>query len=715
LDNLADKPIACTVCEVHAESIFRIDGMDCREEVAILERRLKPLPGLEAIVPDLVGQRLRVRYDAARLSTAAIVEAVAQTGMRAWLEHEAPVGHTAAATARQALVFASGATLAAGLLFEYRDLSVALVRGTYLLSILTGGIYTARRAWAATRVLSLDINVLMLIAVIGATLIGEWSEGATVTFLFAFAQILEARSMDRARHAIRGLMDLTPPEAVVRRGGHEKRVRVDDVRLGETLLVKPGEKIPLDGIVVSGASPVNQAPITGESLPVEKSAGDDVFAGTINGYGALDIRVTHLRQDTTLARIIALVELAQSQRAPSQAFVDRFARYYTPAVIALAIGIAVVPPFVLGQPFEMWFYRALVLLVISCPCALVISTPVSVVSAIATAARRGVLIKGGVHLERIGSIRCVAFDKTGTLTKGVPHVVDVIPLNETAIDEILEIAAGLEARSEHPVGRAILARAVESGIALPASAEFQSIPGRGAEGVVGGQPALIGNHRLIEERGLCNAAIHSTLDALAASGRTAVLVARQGRPLGIIALADRTRESARDAIDMLRHQGVQRIVMLTGDNHASAEALAREIGVDETHAELLPHDKVSIVHELKKKYGTVAMVGDGVNDAPALAAADVGIAMGAAGTDAALETADIALMADELLKIPFAIRLGRATLRNIQVNVTLSLALKVVFLALAVAGSATLWMAVMADMGASLLVIANGMRLLRAD
>ncbi len=707
--------MTCAVCEIHAESVFRIEGMDCREEVAILERRLKPLPGLEDFVPDLVGQRLRVRYDAAKLSTSAIVEAVAQTGMRAWLEHEQPVGHTAAATARQTLVVVSGIALAAGLLLEFLGAPVLVARAIFLLSILTGGIYTARRAWAATRVMSLDINVLMLVAVIGATIIGEWSEGATVTFLFAFAQILEARSMDRARNAIRALMDLTPPEAVVRRDRQETRVRVDDVRLDEILLVKPGEKIPLDGIVVKGSSPVNQAPITGESLPVEKSVGDDVFAGTINGYGALDVRVTHLRQDTTLARIIALVELAQSQRAPSQAFVERFARYYTPAIIALAIAIALIPPLVMGHPFETWLYRALVLLVISCPCALVISTPISVVSAIAAAARNGVLIKGGVHLERSGTVRCVAFDKTGTLTKGSPHVVDVFPLNDTSVDEILEIAAGLEARSEHPIGRAILARAVESGIALPESEEFQSIPGRGAEAMVAGQHALVGNHRLIEERGLCNAAIHSKLDLLAASGRTAVLVARPQRPLGIIALADRPRESARDAIDMLRRQGVERVVMLTGDNQASAEALARELGIDEIHAELLPHDKVEAVHKLRRSYGTIAMVGDGVNDAPAMAAADVGIAMGAAGTDAALETADIALMSDELLKIPFAIRLGRATLRNIQMNVTLSLGLKAIFLALAVTGSATLWMAVMADMGASLLVIANGMRLLRAD
>jgi len=689
--------------------------MDCREEVAILERRLKHLPGLEELLPDLVGQRLRVRYDAAKLSTSLIVEAVAATGMRAWLEHEQPVGHTAAATARQALVVVSGVSLAAGLALQFFAGALVPASAAFLISIVTGGVYTARRALAATRVMSLDINVLMLIAVVGAIGIGEWSEGATVTFLFAFAQILEARTMDRARHAIRALMDFTPPEAVVRRNGTEQRVRVDDVRLDEILMVKPGEKIPLDGVVVSGASPVNQAPITGESLPVDKSPGHDVYAGTINGYGALDVRVTHLRQDTTLARIISLVELAQSQRAPSQAFVERFARYYTPAVITVAIVIATVPPLLLGQPAGEWFYRALVLLVISCPCALVISTPVSVVSAIAAAAKKGVLIKGGVHLERTGKIRCVAFDKTGTLTKGAPHVVELIPLNGAASREILEIAAGLEARSEHPVGRAILARAVEYGVAWPSCAEFQAIPGRGAEAVIGGEPALIGNHRLIEERGLCNAEIHSSLDAVAASGRTAVLVARTGRPLGIIALADQTREAARDTVEMLRRQGVEHVVMLTGDNRATAEALARELGVDEVHAELLPHDKVQVVHTLRKKYGTVAMVGDGVNDAPALAAADVGIAMGAAGTDAALETADIALMADELLKIPFALRLGRSTLRNIQMNITLSLGLKAVFLCLAIIGSATLWMAVVADMGASLLVIANGMRLLRSD
>ena len=704
----------CTVCEIHTESVFKIDGMDCRDEVAILERRLTNLPGIEDLSADVVGQRLRVSYDAAKLSTAAIVEAVAQTGMRAWLEHEHATRASSVGGVRLALAVVSGVALAGGLILQWFFGDVFASRAAFALAILNGGTYTARRAWAAARVRSLDINVLMMVAVIGAMSIGQWSEGATVTFLFAFAQILEARSMDRARNAIRALMDLTPPEAVVRRDNVEVKVGLDAVQLGEIVLVKPGERIPLDGIVSAGEGPVNQAPITGESLPVDKSMGDEVFAGTINGYGALDIRVTHVRRDTTLSRIIALVELAQSQRAPSQAFVERFARYYTPAIIALAIMIAVVPPLFLGQPFGSWFYRSLVLLVISCPCALVISTPVSVVSAIAAAARNGVLIKGGAHLERAGVIRCVAFDKTGTLTRGVPHVVEVISLNGAAAADILAIAAGLEIRSEHPVGRAILAKALDAGIELPTSTRFRSLPGLGAEALIDGDPSLIGNHRLLEERGLCDAVTHSRLDRVAALGRTAVVVARLGRPIGIIVLADRLRVAARETIEMLRRQGVERVVLLTGDNQATADAIVREVGADEAFAELLPEDKVSAVQKLRRRYGTIAMVGDGVNDAPAMAAADVGIAMGAAGTDAALETADIALMADELVKIPFAIRLGRATLRNIRVNLSVSLALKAVFLALAIAGSATLWMAVLADMGASLLVIANGLRLLKS-
>jgi Cd2+/Zn2+-exporting ATPase len=487
---------------------------------------------------------------------------------------------------------------------------------------------------------------------------------------------------------------------------------VDAIAVGETLVVRPGDKVALDGVVTGGHSSVNQAPITGESLTVDKSPGDEVFAGTINGRGALEVRVTHLRRDTTLARIVSLVEAAQTRRAPAQVFVERFARYYTPAVIALAAAVAVIPPLAGGSVGD-WTYRALVLLVISCPCALVISTPVSVVSGLAAAARRGVLIKGGAHLERTGAVRCVAFDKTGTLTRGVLRVVDVMPLDGVEAAEVLRVAAAVEARSAHPIARAIVQHAERSGVVAAPGGHARALPGMGAEGEVDGRGALVGNHRLFEDRGLCTPEIHARLDRLADSGQTAVMVAAHGRPLGLIGVADEPRHAGREAISLLRQQGVRRVVMLTGDHAGAAAAMARELGVDEVRADLLPEDKVRAIEELRQRYGTVAMVGDGVNDAPALAAADVGIAMGMAGTDAALETADVALMADELMKIPFALRLSRATLRNIKVNVTISLALKAVFLLMTVAGTATLWMAVMADMGASLFVVFNGLRLLR--
>jgi Cd2+/Zn2+-exporting ATPase len=480
------------------------------------------------------------------------------------------------------------------------------------------------------------------------------------------------------------------------------------------IIVKPGEKVPLDGTVLVGTSGVNQAPITGEALPVEKGPGAEVYAGTINGDGALEVRVTRLRRDSTMARIINLVEVAQAQRAPSQTFVERFAKYYTPSVIAVAAAIAVVPPVVFGLPFDTWLYRALVLLVISCPCALVISTPVSIVSALAGAARAGVLIKGGVHLERTARVRAVAFDKTGTLTRGRLEVVDVIPLNGTAPRDLLALAAALESRSEHPLARAIVRKAAAEGLAVAAADGFRALPGLGAEATLDGQALLVGSHRLFEERGLCTPAIDARLERLGHEGRTAVLVARGNVPLGIIGLADATRSAGREAVDRLRRQGVERVVMLTGDNAHTARAIAEQLGIEDYLAELLPADKVKAVTALRQRYGAVAMVGDGVNDAPALAAADVGIVMGAAGSDAALETADVALMADDLLKVPYLLRLGRRTLRNIQVNIAFSLGLKALFLALAVGGAATLWMAVVADMGASLLVIANGLRLLRA-
>jgi Cd2+/Zn2+-exporting ATPase len=703
----------CPVCELHAESTFKIEGMDCHEEVALLERRLKRLAGLEAFDADVVGQRLRIKYDAAKLSASGIAEAVAQTGMRAWLEHEEPAVSAGPASVRHRLVALAGAALAFGLLLHAAGITGPLSWLPFALSIAAAGVHTARRAYASIRAGVLDIHVLMLVAVIGAIALGEWSEGASVVFLFALAQLLETRAMDRARGAIRALMDLTPAEAIVVRNGVELRLGVDDVRVGDGVIVKPGEKIPLDGRVSAGESHVNQAPVTGESLPVEKAAGDEVFAGTINGRGALEVSVTRLRRDSTLARIIHLVERAQAQRAPSQTFVDRFARVYTPVVLAGAILVALVPPLMLDGAWGTWIYRSLVLLVISCPCALVISTPVSIVSALAAAARKGVLIKGGARLERLAAVRCIAFDKTGTLTKGRLHVVDVLAVNGARPAEILRIAASIEQRSEHPIGRAIVEKARAERIPLAAVEAFQALPGRGALARVETQAVVVGSHRLFEERGLCSPALEAALEALTARGCSGVMVGRGGASIGVIGVADEVRDAGRDAVEMLRAQHVEHVVLLTGDQEPAAKALAESLGLDDYRSGLLPEDKVAAVEELRRRYGALAMVGDGVNDAPALAAADVGIAMGAAGTDAALETADVALMADELLKIPYALRLSRATARNIRANIGFSLVLKAAFLVMAVAGTATLWMAVAADMGASLIVIGNALRLLR--
>ena len=706
----------CAVCELHAESTFKIEGMDCREEVAMLERRFKNLKGLEDFSADLMGRRLHVKYDAAKLSTGTIADAVADTGMRAWLEHEEPVGTGARQTElRQLLVWASAVALGLGLAAEATHLPPLAAIVCFAVSLGTGAAVTLRKAIASLRVRSLDINVLMLVAAIGAIALGQWSEAATVVFLFAVAQALEARTLDRARRAIRALMDLTPTEAIVRDADGERRAGVDDIAPGAVIVIRPGDKIPLDGEVVAGRSEVNQAPVTGESLPIDKAPGDEVFAGTINGRGALDVRVTRVRRDTTLARIIHLVERAQAQRAPAQTLVERFARVYTPAVIALACAVAIVPPLALGLPWTTWIYRALVLLVVSCPCALVISTPVSIVAALAGAARKGVLIKGGAHLEKISQIRCVAFDKTGTLTRGVPEVVDVVALNGLGASAVVGYAASVEQRSTHPIARAIRDHAAAARIVARPADEVASLSGRGAEGCLDGARIVLGNHRLFEERQLCSPAIHDRLAAVSAAGRTAVLIARNDDPIGIIAVADRPRESSKDTVDLLRRYGVESVVMLTGDSRATAKAIAAQLGVDEVRAELLPEDKVSAVEELRRKYGSVAMVGDGVNDAPALASADVGITMGAAGSDAALETADVALMADELLKIPYTFRLSRATTRNIKANLAISIVMKAAFVVAAVAGVATLWMAVVADTGASVIVIANALRLLRAD
>ena len=710
---MAATDVRCATCELHAEAVFRVEGMDCNEEVIILERRLKPLAGLEAVSADLLGQRLHVKYDAAKLTTAAIVDAAGQTGLRIWLAHEEPAIGGADIEWRWRLMVGCAAAIGAGLVSLAADRAIPAAV-CFSVAAVAGGIFPARRAVAAIRSRTLDINTLMVVAVGGAMVLGEWLEAAGVVFLFAVAQWLELRTMERARQAIRALIDLAPREALVRAAGVERRVPVADIRIGEEILVRPGDKVPLDGIVVSGHSDVNQAPLTGESLPADKAPGDEVLAGTINGHGALDVRVTRLVRDTRLARIVHLVDTAQASRAPVQSFVDRFAGVYTPAVLIVAVAVAVVPSFAGTAEPAAWVYRALVLLVISCPCALVISTPVSIVSALSAAARNGVLVKGGAHLERLAAVRVVAFDKTGTLTKGELRVTDVVPLNARPADELLRYAAAVESRSEHPVAQAIVAHARGSGIVVPPPARWASVPGMGAEGEVGAARVIIGNERLLQLRAVDTAVANvADLARVRDEGKSVVFVAVNGTLAGALALADRPRDTAREAIGLLREQGVRRVVMLTGDDERTAARVAAELGLDEYHSQLLPEQKHELVRVLRGRHGAVLMVGDGVNDAPALSTADVGIAMGAAGSDVALETADVALMSDELLRLPYAIRLARATLRNVRMNVGISLALKAAFLVMAVTGTATLWMAVLADTGASVIVVGNALRLLR--
>jgi Zn2+/Cd2+-exporting ATPase len=704
----AGTPV-CTNCEIHAEAVFRVEGMDCNEEVIILERRLRPLAGMEALSADLVGQRLHVSYDAAKLTTAAIVDAVGQTGMRMWLEHEGPGASGPDVRVRFWLTLASGAAILAALAVSSLSSSLSVV--LFLAATVAGGIFPARRALVAVRTRTIDINVLMVIAVCGALALRQWFEGASVVFLFALAQWLEARTLERARQAIRALVELSPREATVRRNGVEHRAPVESIPVGAEIVVRPGDKIPLDGRVLAGHGDVNEAPITGESLPVDKAPGDEVYAGTINGRGSLDLEVIRVGRDTRLARIIHLVEAAQARRAPVQSFVDRFARIYTPAVIALAAIVAVVPPLALGGEPATWIYRSLVLLVIACPCALVISTPVSIVAALSAAARNGVLIKGGAHLERLADVRVVAFDKTGTLTRGEPQVNDVIAVDGQQTSHILRYAAAVEARSEHALARAITHRASEIGLDLPVAQGFMSTPGRGAEARVDDHHVIVGNDAMLTSRGIT--VPPEAMESLRRRGSTVVCVAIDGRIHGFIAVADPLRDTARETIEMLRSHGVRRVAMLTGDHAVTARAVAASLAIDEDHHGLMPDEKHERILAMRSD-GAVLMVGDGVNDAPALAAADVGVAMGAAASDAALETADVALMSGELLKLPYALRLARATVRNIKTNLVVSLVLKAIFLVTAMTGSATLWMAVLADTGASVIVVANALRLLRA-
>lgn len=714
---------------------LKIHGMDCAEEVKILQREVGQREGVVDLDFDVVNGRMSVKYEPNVITHNQIISFVNATGMKAvpWEQRTAPAEQSFwQRRGRLIMTALSGGFLVAGfsthglILGSFMDalagaeqelstipvLSIAL----YIVSVITGGWYVIPKAWYSARRLSLDMNVLMVIAVAGAMVIGEWFEAATVAFLFALSLLLEHWSVERARNAIKSLMDLSPTIAkyVCPHDGDIMEVPVEEVPVGVTVIVRPSEKIPLDGEVIKGESTVNQAAITGESMPVAKSLGDDVFAGTINLDGTLEFRTTKDADDTTLARIIHMVEQAQSRRAPSQQWVDRFAHWYTPAMILLALAIGILPPVVGLGAWSEWAYRGLVILVIACPCALVISTPVSIVSALTAAARNGVLIKGGVFLEAAGHLSVLAMDKTGTLTLGQPEVQMIVPLNNHTRRELLERAAALESHSEHPLARAILRAALAEGVEPMPADSFRALHGKGGEGRIDNRLFWIGSHRMMHDRGQETPDIHQAAVALEATGHTVVAVGNDWHVCGLVSIADSVRKDASQAIRNLHSAGIRKVVMLTGDNEGTAKAVAEATGVDEYHAELLPEDKVKAVETLLAQYGHVAMVGDGINDAPALATATLGIAMGGMGTDAAIETADIALMSDDLPKVAWLISHARRTLWNIKTNIAFALGLKLLFIVLAIFGLASLWMAIAADTGATLLVVANALRLLRS-
>jgi Cd2+/Zn2+-exporting ATPase len=699
---------------------FRITGLDCAEEVAALKRTVGPVVGgEERLAFDVLNAQMIVSGEANGIAESEIVAAVKRAGLGAEpLADGLPIVEAPPTfwqhNGRLVLTVVSGIALGTAMIVHHFAAASVVATGLFALAILAGIWLVLPKAIGAIRRAQPDMNLLMTVAVVGAVAIGEWFEAAAVSFLFSVSLLLESWSVGRARRAIAALMDLAPETAhVLNADGSTKEVSPQDVPLGAAFLVKPGERIPLDGRVIDGASDVNQAPITGESQPVAKSPGEDVFAGTINGDGALKIESTRAAGDTTLARIIRMVGDAQAKRGPSEQWVEKFARVYTPTVMLLALAIFLVPPLSFGGQWADWFYRALVLLVIACPCALVISTPVSIVAGIASAARNGVLVKGGVFLEAPAHLRAIAFDKTGTLTAGRPKVVEVVPLSGHSERELIERAAAMEQHSEHPIARAVLEYA-ETHHFLPAPADdFQVLQGKGARATFDGREFWLGSHRYLEERGQETPEIHEQLETMSGRGQTVVVFGNANHVCGLISLADEVRPGAAAALRELRAAGIEHLIMLTGDNRPTAEAMAAKAGVDQVEAELLPEDKVTAIEALVGKYQHVAMIGDGVNDAPALARASVGIAMGAAGTDAAIETADIALMSDDLSKLPWLIRHSRRVLGVVRQNIAFSLAVKLAFVVLTFAGISSLWGAIAADMGASLLVIANGLRLLR--
>lgn len=740
----AHTPISNPKAQDGVGRSFRVNGLDCAEEVAILNKVLAPkLGGEEHLAFDVLNARMSVLDSATPLSDEEILKAIASTGMQAklWDARQAESDHAAHLSRQKRFTALSAAFWTIGfcaLLFDRgwvgmghlfaghaKTAGSPIEQAAFLIAVVFGTWLVLPKAWSAARRLAPDMNLLMVIAVCGAIALGEFFEAATVAFFFALSLTLESWSVGRARNAISALLDLAPPTARVRdTGGHEQEVPASEISIGTEVIIRGGDRIPVDGQVISGSGAVDQAPITGESALVLKEIGDDVFAGTINGEGSLIVRASQEASNTVLAKITRMVSDAHSRRANVENWVTRFARIYTPIIMGLAVLIAVIPPLVFSASWAQWFYNALVLLVIACPCALVISTPISIIAALASAARQGVLIKGGAYVELPATLSALAIDKTGTLTEGKPEVVGiyVCPKDDSAANpqratgedhaQILRIAGALEARSSHPLAQAIISHAErETGTPITAAQDVQIIAGRGVEGAVEGQPVWLGSQRFAQQKGFD--VPKGLQHEVEASGATLVAIGTQTGLLGVMALRDRIRDEAKEVITQLHALGVKKIAMLTGDNKRVAQAVAAELGIDEPRAELLPQDKTRAIEELSATYATVAMVGDGVNDAPAMARANFAIAMGAAGSDAAIETADIALMSDDITKLPWLIRHSRRTLSIIRQNIALALLTKFAFVMLTAFGMASMWGAIVADVGVSLAVVANALRLLR--
>ncbi len=700
------------------ETIIKIDGLDCPGEEKLLRKALENIPGVEGLSCNFISQELTVKNT--NVDNSILLEAIQKIGMQAAIKKaDDDLANVSVNASKKdwGIIIVSGlialsAEIASYILTTEKSLVVLFLS---VLAIALGGRVTIKKGIQAVRTFTLNINFLMMIAIIGAFVIGEWPEAAVVTVLFALAELIERYSLDRARHAIQGLMAMAPEEArVFYKEGDWKEVPLKQIQLGDIIWVKPGERIALDGIITKGESSINQAPVTGESIPVDKGVGSEVFAGTLNEHGSFEFKVTATQNKTMLAKIIHAVAEAQQQQAPTQRFVDEFSKYYTPIMVIFSALVAIVPPLVWGLPFEPWIYKALVMLVISCPCALVISTPVTVVSGLTAAAKLGILIKGGAYLEQGYKLKALAFDKTGTLTEGKPALTDIIVVSSFFNEEkFLQYAASLDAHSEHPIAKAIV-KAFKDKFKKPLLAvnQFEAITGRGAKGVIENQLYFVGNHQLAEDNQVCNTKVESILGQLEQQGKTTIVISNDKEILGILAVADKIRETSAVALNNLHQMGIK-TVMITGDNALTAKAIAEKVNIDQIYANQLPQQKLQVIETLLKTYGYVGMVGDGMNDAPALAKASIGFAMGAAGNDTALETADVALMQDNLQKVATFLKISKITKTRLIQNISLAIAIKAVFFLLALLGEATLWMAVFADMGASLIVVINGLRILR--